>query len=65
MGRYKFFWQRLKMKGHQVLCNVVQLLLSQFDPEGCYCAEMPSTKGKSIPNEGLNQQHGMQTVMIN
>ena len=51
MGRYKFFWQRLKMKGHQVLCNIVQLLLSQFGPEMLY-AGMPSTKEKSIPNEG-------------
>ena len=36
MGVYRFFWQRLKMKGHQVSCYVVQLLLSQFDSEGCY-----------------------------
>ena len=36
MGGYRFVRQRLKMKGLQVPCNVVQLLLSQFDPEGCY-----------------------------
>ena len=35
MGGYRFFWQRLKMKGHQVPSNFAQLLLSQFDPEGC------------------------------
>ena len=36
LGGYRTVWHVLKMKGHQVPRTVVQLLLSQLDPEGCY-----------------------------
>ena len=43
------------MKGHQVPCNVVQLLFSQFVPEGCCMRKCHRlNKEKSIPNEGPN-----------
>ena len=61
MGGYRFFWKRLKMKGHQVPCNVVQLLLSQSDPERCYMRKCHRLR-RRVKYPMLND---MQTVMIN
>ena len=54
MGGYRFVWQRLKMKGHQVPRNVVQLLLSQLDPEGCYMRKCHRLRRRVYRNEGPN-----------
>ena len=54
MGGYRFVWQRLKMKGHQVPRNVVQLLLSQLDPEGCYMRKCHRLRRRVYRSEGPN-----------
>ena len=52
------------MKGHQVPCNAVQLLWSQFDPEGCYMRECHRQR-RRVYRMKDPMLHGMQTVMIN
>ena len=52
------------MKGHQVPCNVVQLLLSQFDPEGYYMRKYRRLR-RRVYRMKDPMLHGMQTVMIN
>ena len=54
LGGYRTVWHILKMKGHQVPRTVVQLLLSQLDPEGCYLRKRHRLKRRVYRNEGPN-----------
>ena len=54
MGGYRFVWQRFKMEGHQVTRNVVQLLLSQLDLEGCYMRKCNRFRRRVYRNERPN-----------